>query len=79
MTQLPQSKPTPLEIRQGVCIEDQNLWIWELFDQFKKDLKGITDPLFTYLSKYSQYKEFLLFDVEKELQRIQKDQNKDIK
>jgi hypothetical protein len=64
---LPQSRPSPLEIREGVHIEDENLWIWELFDQFKKDLQAITDPLFSYLSKYSQYKEFLLQDVQKEL------------
>jgi hypothetical protein len=67
---LPQSRPSPLEIREGVHIEDENLWIWELFDQFKKDLQAITDPLFSYLSKYSQYKEFLLQDVQKELEKI---------
>lgn len=50
-----------------------------MFDQFKKDLKAITDPLFTYLSKYSQYKTFLLMDVQKELELIEKDENKDIK
>jgi hypothetical protein len=70
ITQLPQSRPSPLEIREGVHIEDENLWIWELFDQFKKDLQAITDPLFSYLSKYSQYKEFLLQDVQKELEKI---------
>jgi hypothetical protein len=67
---VPQSRPSPLEIREGVHIEDENLWIWELFDQFKKDLQAITDPLFSYLSKYSQYKEFLLQDVQKELEKI---------
>lgn len=65
MTVLPSSKPKPLEVREGVYIEDENLWIWELFNRFKKDLKDITDPLFTYLSKYSQYKDFLLLDVNK--------------
>jgi hypothetical protein len=50
-----------------------------LFDQFKKDLKAITDPLFTYLAKYSQYKEFLVQDVQKELERIQKDEGKEIR
>lgn len=53
--------------------------MWQLFEQFKRDLTNITDPLFTYLSKYSQYKEFLLFDVTKELERIEKDETKDIK
>jgi hypothetical protein len=50
-----------------------------LFDQFKKDLQAITDPLFTYLAKYSQYKEFLVQDVQKELERIQKDEGKEIR
>ena len=65
LTVLPSEKPSPIEIRSGVQIDDENLWIWELFDQFKKDLNLMTDPLSEYLNKYGQYKEFLLYDVEK--------------
>ena len=65
LTVLPTEKPSPLEIRSGVFIDDENLWIWELFDSFKKDLKLMTDPLSEYLKQYAQYKEFLLYDVEK--------------
>ena len=79
MTQLPTSKPQSLEIREGVVIEDENLWIWNLYDQFRKDLQAITDPLFSYLAKYSQYKEFLLLDVAKELERTEKDESKEIR
>lgn len=56
VTVLPSTRPSPLQIRDGVLIDDENLWIWELFDQFKKDLNGMTEPLFQYLGKYSQYK-----------------------
>lgn len=38
MPVLPSERPSPLEIRSGVLVDDENLWIWELFDQFKKDL-----------------------------------------
>ena len=79
LTVLPSEKPSPLEIRSGVQIDDENLWIWELFDQFKKDLNLMTDPLSDYLNKYSQYKEFLLYDVEKELKRTEDDESKEIR
>lgn len=79
MTKLPSSRPRAIEVREGIAIEDENLWVWELFDRFKEDLKGITDPLFSYLAKYSQYKEFLLLDVVKELERVEKDEGKEIK
>lgn len=79
MTQLPSSRPRALEIREGVVVEDENLWMWQLFEGFKKNLTTITDPLFSYLAKYSQYKDFLLMDVAKELERVQKDQTKEIK
>lgn len=39
----------------------------------------MTDPLSEYLGKYSQYKEFLLFDVKKELERVQADETKEIR
>jgi len=38
MTQLPPCRPPNLEIREGVTIEDENLWVWDLYDQFRKDL-----------------------------------------
>ena len=76
ITQLPSARPSPLEIRPGVNVEDENLWIWQLFDQFKKDLSSITDPLFTYLSKYSQYKQFLLLNLQKQLEKIEQDETK---
>lgn len=79
ITQLPIARPSPIEIREGIYIDDENLWVWELFDRFKKDLSAITDPLFTYLGKYSQYKEFLLLDLQKELEKVEKDENKDIR
>lgn len=79
MTQLPSSKPPNLEIREGVVIEDENLWVWNLYDQFRKDLQAITDPLFSYLAKYSQYKEFLLLDVAKELEMAERDESKEIR
>ena len=73
LTVLPAERPSPIEIRSGVLIDDENLWIWELYDQFKKDLEFMTSPLTEYLSKYSQYKEFLLKDVDYELKKIEED------
>lgn len=60
-------------------MDDENLWIWELFDQFKKDLILMTQPLSEYLSKYSQYKDFLLLNVANELKKIEDDETKEIK
>ena len=68
-----------MQIRSGVLIDDENLWVWELFDQFKKDLDFMTTPLSEYLSKYSQYKEFLLQDVDYELKKIEEDETRQIK
>ena len=79
LTVLPSERPSPIEIRSGVLIDDENLWIWELFDQFKKDLEFMTTPLSEYLSKYSQYKEFLLQDVDYELKKIEEDETREIK
>lgn len=39
----------------------------------------MTEPLSQYLSKYSQYKDFLLLNVTNELKKIEDDENKDIK
>ena len=39
----------------------------------------MTDPLSDYLKQYGQYKEFLLFDVEKELKKTEDDESKEIK
>ena len=39
----------------------------------------MTTPLSEYLSKYSQYKDFLLQDVAYELKKIEDDETKEIK
>lgn len=39
----------------------------------------MTKPLSDYLAKYMQYKDFLLYNVEKELKKIEDDETKEIK
>ena len=67
---LPLTKPKTLEIRGGVMIEDENLWLYDLFQKFDKNLEMVTEPLFTYQMKYTQYKEFLAMNIQTYLERI---------
>jgi hypothetical protein len=60
---LPQERPASLEIRAGVVVDDDNLWLWELFQKMKQDMDKVTEPLFVYQGKYSQYKDFLTMKI----------------
>ncbi len=50
-----------------------------MFDSFKQNLEKVVEPLAEYLSKYNVYKEFLLMDVAKYLENVEKDETKEIK
>lgn len=53
---LPSERPQTIELRSGVVIEDQNLWVYELFQKFDTNLEKVTEPLYAYQMKYTQYK-----------------------
>ncbi len=56
ITKLPTERPSSVEIRPGVLIEDENFWVWEVYNSFKGYLEKVVEPLSDYLSKYDVYK-----------------------
>ena len=63
---------SPGKIIEGCELNDDTIWIWELYDRLKRSLIKATDPLKIYLEKFKKYKEDLLFEPNEYMKKIAK-------
>ncbi len=70
------TKPIPTSasrIIEGCELNDDTIWIWELYDRLKTSLLKATEPLKIYLEKFKKYKDDLLFDPNDYVKKIKDD------
>ncbi len=70
----PKAIPTKL-IQDGHELNDDAIWIWELYDKLKDNLIRACAPLKIYLETFKKYKEDLLLDPTEYLRKIKEDNN----
>jgi dynein heavy chain len=67
---------TPDQIRDGFELNDDSIWIWELYENLKANLQMACEPLHRYLKTFDKYHDDLALDINKEIRKIR--DNKDI-
>jgi dynein heavy chain len=67
---------TPDQIRDGFELNDDTIWIWELYEQLRDNLKKACEPLIRYLKTFDIFHEDLTLDINAEMRNIKA--NKDI-
>jgi len=71
-------KPLPTtheQIKNGFELNDEALWIWDLYDRLKDSLRKACRPLNTYLETFKKYNNDLLLDPNEYMRKIKEDKS----